>query len=152
MKFPYTKVIDFPKHQKRERILPWIRFGIFNPKNESDSNILYPLSLVDSGSDITIIDHEFGEELGFEIKRGVKDRVYGVGGGHIDIWFHKIGLLIHDGSREKPIIYNDFAAFTYKKFPTTMPQQTAILGKVGFFRQLDVTLRYPKNIFIEPKL
>ena len=116
MEFPYIKVIDFPKHQKRERILPWIRFGIFNPKEES--NILYPVGLIDSGSDITIIDYELGEKLGFE---------------------------------KKPIIYQDFVAFTYEKFPSTMPQQTAILGTIGFFRHVDVTLKYPKNIFVEPK-
>lgn len=149
MKFPYTKVIDFPKHQKRERILPWIRFGIFNLKDKS--NILYPVGLVDSGSDITIIDHEFAEELGFNIKKGVKNKVYGVGGGFIDIYFHKVGLAIHDGSRKKPIVYKDFIAFTYKKFPTTMPQQTAILGTMGFFRHLEVTFRYPKEILVEPK-
>ena len=149
MEFPYIKVIDFPKHQKRERILPWIRFGIFNPKEES--NILYPVGLIDSGSDITIIDYELGEKLGFEIKKGIKDKVYGVGGGHIDVWFHKAGLFIHDNSEKKPIIYQDFVAFTYEKFPSTMPQQTAILGTIGFFRHVDVTLRYPKNIFVEPK-
>lgn len=151
MEFPYIKVIDFPKHQKRERVLPWILFGIFSLKDRS--NILYPVGLIDSGSDITIIDHEFGEKLGIEIKKGIKDKVYGVGGGHIDIWFHKMGLSIHDGGKGEPIIYyNDFVAFTYEKFPTTMPQQTAILGTIGFFRQLDVTFKYPKNIFIEPKL
>lgn len=81
MNFPYTKVIDFPKHQKRERFLPWIRFGIFNPK--SSYNILYPLGLVDSGSEITFITHEFAENLGYDIKKGRKVEVVGVGGGKI---------------------------------------------------------------------
>lgn len=70
MEFSYFKVIDFPKHQKRERILPWIRFGIFNLKDQS--NILYPVGLIDSGSDITIIDYEFGEKLGIGIKKELK--------------------------------------------------------------------------------
>lgn len=150
MEFSYFKVIDYPKHQKRERILPWLRFGIFNLKDQS--NILYPVGLIDSGSDVTIIDHEFGEKLGIEIKEGIKDKIYGVGGGHIEVWFHKVGLSVQDGSKRKAIIYSDLVAFTYEKFSATMPQQTAILGTIGFFRQLDVTFKYPKNIFIEPKL
>lgn len=71
MKFDYIKVLDFPKHQKRERILPWVRFGIFNPKDQSQK--LYPLGLIDSGSDITFINHEFGKQLGFDIKTRYKE-------------------------------------------------------------------------------
>lgn len=149
MRFPYIKVIDFPRHQKRERILPWIRFGIFNPKNPSQ--ILYPLGLVDSGSDITVINHEFGENLAFDIKKGKKGEVVGVGGGKIDVYFHVVGFQIYDSSREKPIVYEDIAAFTYKDFPSTMPQQTAILGTLGLFMDVDVVLRYPREIRIEKK-
>lgn len=149
MEFDYIRVLDFPRHQKRERILPWIRFGIFNLENKS--NILYPLGLVDSGSDATIIDHELGEALGIEIQKGIKEKIIGVGGGSIEVYFHKIGFYIHDGSGEKPIIYEDFAAFTYGRFPTTMPQQTAILGTIGLFRHVDVKFIYPEKILIEPK-
>lgn len=149
MKFPYIKVTDFPRHQKRERWLPWMRVGISNPKGDSET--LYPLGLVDSGSDITIVDHEIGEKLGFDIKKGKKDKVYGVGGGSIEIYFHEAILRIHDGSKEKPIIYEDWVAFTYKKFPRSMPQQTAIFGTLGFFRHLEVTFQYPKWIIANPR-
>lgn len=149
MEFPYFKVIDFPKHQKKERILPWIRFGIFNPKDKS--SILYPVGLVDSGSDVTIIDYEFAQELGIEIKKGKKSKIFGVGGGKIEAWFHEIGFLIQDNNNNKPIVYKDLAGFVYERFPLTMPQQTAILGTIGFFRQLKVAFDYPKSIFIEPK-
>ena len=149
MKFPYIKVLDFPKHQVRERILPWIRFGIFNPKEKS--KILYPLGLVDSGSDVTIIDHEFADELGFEIKKGSKSKISGVGGGQIDVYFHRIGFLVHDDSKKEPLEYKDWAAFTLKRFPSSMPQQTAILGTVGFFKHLDVAFKYPQSIVIEAK-
>lgn len=149
MEFPYFKVIDFPKHQKRERILPWIRFGIFNLKDKS--KILYPVGLVDSGSDVTIIDYEFAEELGIEVKKGKKNKIYGVGGGNIEIWFHQIGLSIDDGNSKKPIIFQDFVGFAYEKFPLTMPQQTAILGTIGFFRNINVTFNYPSRILINPK-
>ena len=149
MKLDYIKVLDFPKHQKRERILPWIRFGIFNPKDQSQ--MLYPLGLVDSGSDITFINHEFGRKLGFDIKKGIRSEVYGVGGGKIDVYFHAVGFSIHDGSKEEPIIYQDMAAFTYTDFPSTMPQQTAILGTIGFFRNVDVMFYYPKHIVVEEK-
>ena len=79
--------------------------------------------------------HEFAEKLRVEIKKGIKDRVYGVGGGYIDIWLHKVGLWIRDSSGKEPMIYTDFVAFTYEGFPATLPQQTAILGTIGFFRQ-----------------
>ncbi len=149
MKFPYTKVLDFPKHQKRERVLPWIRLGISAPRERSE--ILYPLGLVDSGSDLTIVNQEFAEELGLSIEKGIKHTVCGVGGGQIDVYLHKVVFYIHDGSKEDPIIYQDHAAFAYKNFPKTMPQQTAILGTIGFFQQVDVTFRYPKEIVVEPK-
>lgn len=149
MNFPYTKVIDFPKHQKRERFLPWIRFGIFNPK--SPFNILYPLGLVDSGSEITFITHEFAENLGFNIKKGRKVEVFGVGGGKIDVYLHEIGFQISDGSKENLIVYKGLASFTYGDFPSSMPQQTAILGTLGFFMYLDVTFRYPKEIVVKQK-
>ncbi len=150
MEFPYYRVIDFPKHQKRERILPWLRFGIFNPQNTS--KIIYPLGLVDSGSDLTIINRELGEELGFNIEKGKKEKIYGVGGGHIEGYIHRIGFNIEDlKNKEKSIIYKDFVLFTYGKFPTSMPQQTAILGTIGFFRYLEVTLKYPDVIIINPK-
>jgi len=149
MEFPYFKVIDFPKHQKRERILPWIRFGIFNLKDKT--RILYPVGLVDSGSDVTIADHEFAKELGIEIKKGEKSKIYGVGGGSLEVWFHKVGLFIHNGSDKKLVVYQDFVGFTYEKFPFSMPQQTAILGTIGFFRNLKVALEYPKRMVIRPK-
>jgi len=149
MEFPYLKVIDFPKHQKRERFLPWIRFGIFNPKNKI--KILYPVGLVDSGSDITIIDYEFAEELGIEIKKGPKIKVYGIGEGKIEVWFSLVGFILEDDNGNQPITYQDLVGFTYESFPLTMPQQTAILGTVGFFRHLKVTFDYPRSIVLEPK-
>lgn len=148
MKFNYVKVYDFPKHQRRERILPWIRFGIFNPKNAEE--VLYPVGLVDSGSDVTIIDYEFGERLGYEVHSGQKQKIFGVGGGFITVYFHKVGFLIHDGSDESPIRYQDLVAFTIEKFPPTMPQQTAILGTIGFFRHFRVTFEFPHQIGLIP--
>ena len=150
MNFDYFRVLDFPRHQVRERILPWIRFGIFNPKN--DSKILYPLGLIDSGSDITFIDHELGEELGINIKKGKLVEVMGVGGGIIKIYFHRISFILHDGSKAKPIKYDSFAGFSYSEFPKSIPQQTAILGTAGFFDQVNINFMYPHRILIEPKV
>ena len=148
MNFEYVKVIDFPKHQKRQRILPWIRFGIFNPKNQE--KILYPLGLVDSGSDFTIIDHEFGINLGYEIEKGQKGEITGFGGGKVPVFLHPVGFYIHDGSSETPITYQDIVAFTKGKFPLSMPQQTAILGTYGFFRHLKVAFEFPRKISVTP--
>lgn len=150
MIFPYIKVTRFHKHLRVERLLPWIRFGIYNPK--SKNNILYPLGLVDSGSEITFIDHEFAEELGYDIKKGRKSEVVGVGGAKIDIYFHKVGIIIEDNNKSKQLLVEDDIAFSYNRFPSSMPQQTAILGTLGFFRHFSVTFNYPNFIKVESKL
>ncbi len=150
MIFPYVKATRFHKHQRVERLLPWIRFGVYNPKDKS--NTLYPLGLVDSGSEITFIDHEFGEALGYDIKKGKKIEVIGVGGGKIDVYLHKVGIVIGDNDQNKPLLTEDAVAFTYNEFPSSMPQQTAILGTLGFFRHFSVTFNYPNFIKVEGKL
>jgi|SRR3989344_3454172 len=148
MEFPYTKVLDFPKHQKRTRLLPWIRVGIYNPKDQS--KIIYTLGLVDSGADISIIDREIGEELGFEIEKGSKQEIIGVGGGLTKGFLHEVGYRLENLSNHKDVIqYIDYAIFTKNTFSTTMPQQTAIYGTIGFFRRLLVTFVYPTRIIIE---
>lgn len=147
MRFPYLPVLDFPNHQKRIRFLPWIRFGIANPKNKLE--IIYPIGLIDSGSEITFVDFEIGKKLGFDIESGKSDRVYGVGGGFIKVYYHKSILYVQDNHLDEPIVYEDLIAFSKEKFPITMSQQTAILGTVGFFRHLKITLSYPKYIDIE---
>lgn len=149
MEFPYVKVLDFPKHQKRRRLLPWVRVGIFNPKNPEE--IIYALGLVDSGADITILDREIGEELGFEIEKGISQKIFGVGGGFIRGFVHKVGYLIENPEKPKDLTkYQDLAVFTKNPFPSTMPQQTAIFGTIGFFRHLMVTFIFPKSIIIDP--
>lgn len=94
MKFPYARVFDFPKHQKRTRLLPWIRVGIYNSKNRT--NIIYPLGLVDSGADLTIIDREIGEGLGYDIEKGPKVEIKGVGGGFVTGFIHKINYRLEN--------------------------------------------------------
>ncbi len=146
MDFSYIKVLDFPLHQKRERFLPWIRFGVYNPK--SPNQTIYPLGLVDSGSDITFITHEIGEQLDYNISKGIKDKVLGVGGGSIDIYYHKVGIILEDKKSKEIYNFTDMIAFTYKNFPSTMPQQTAILGTIGFFRHLNICFKFPLQISI----
>lgn len=154
MEFPYAKVFDFPKHQKRERWLPWIKVGIFNPQNPA--NIIYPLGLVDSGSDLTIIDREIGENLGYEIEKVPKVnkvKIEGLGGGSITGFVHKMGYLIQNRNNPKDIIkYFDIVTFTKNVFPRSYPQQTAIFGTVGFFKHLIVTFMYPRKIIIDTLL
>jgi len=147
MRFAYLPVLDFPNHQKRIRYLPWIRFGVANPKNKSE--IVYPIGLIDSGSEITFVDYEIGEELGFDIEAGKSDKIYGVGGGSIKVYYHKATLYVQDNRSKEPIEYEDLIAFSKEKFPITMPQQTAILGTIGFFRHLKIAFNYPKFIDIE---
>lgn len=148
MEFPYIKVLDFPRHQKRNRFLPWIRFGLYLPAKKS--KVVFPLGLIDSGSDITIVDHEFAQTLGIEVKKGRQAEVIGVGGGRMSIYGHRLGIEIHNGSDEKPLTYTDLVWFTFGSFPSCMPQQTAILGTSGFFDKLRVTFTYPFSINIIP--
>lgn len=101
MRFAYLPVLDFPNHQKRIRYLPWIRFGIANSKTKSE--IVYPIGLIDSGSEITFVDYEIGKELGFDIEAGKSDKIYGVGGGSIEVYYHKATLYVQDNRSEESI-------------------------------------------------
>jgi hypothetical protein len=150
VKFDYTKVKDFPKHQPRERILPWIRFGVFNPKDKS--KILYPVGLIDSGSDLTIIDCEIGQNLGFNIKKGKEVDIVGLGGKSIKAYLHQTGFCFNDEDSKEPVIYEDYIAFTEQPFPQSTPQQTAILGTHGFFNHFNVTFKYPVLISVTEAL
>ena len=145
--FPYIVVTDFPKHQNRRRALPWVRFGIFNPRRPN--KILYPLGLVDSGADITVIEREFGEELLFEIEKGQKDKIIGYGGSSVPVYYHNVGFLIEDLNQTVVKTYTSGVGFTADTFPKTMPQQTAILGRQGFFDKFSVTFNHPENITVE---
>ena len=147
MRFTYLPVLDFPNHQKRVRHLPWIRFGIANPKDKLE--VIYPIGLIDSGSEMTIVDYEIGKELGFNIEEGKCEKVYGVGGGSIKVYFHKAILSVQSEDSKEPIMFEDWIGFSKEKFPDTMPQQTAILGTIGFFRHLEITFAYPKFIDIK---
>ena len=150
MEFPYCKVLDFPKHQKRARMLPWIRIGIFNPN--IPSKVIYPMGLIDSGADISIIDREFGEELGYVITKGSPETLIGMGGGKTDGYIHELGYLIENPDKPRDIIkYKDYVVFTKNNFPATMPQQTAIFGTIGFFRHLIVTFMYPSGIQVQTR-
>lgn len=148
MEFPYCKVIDFPKHQKRTRLLPWIRIGIFNPNNPS--RVIYPMGLIDSGADISIVDREIGDELGYCIEKGRPETLIGMGGGKTDGFVHELGYLIENPNNpDDNIKYKDYVVFTKNNFPVTMPQQTAIHGTIGFFRHLMITFLYPSGIQIQ---
>lgn len=148
MEFPYIRVLDFPKHQKRARLLPWIRAGIANPENPA--KIIYPLGLIDSGADLTIINREIGEELDYEIESGQEEEIKGLGGGSVIGFIHKVTYLIENPNNPKEIIkYPDIVAFTKNVFPLSYPQQTAIFGTIGFFNHLMVTFMFPHRIIID---
>lgn len=146
MEFPYYKVLDFPKHQKRARLLPWIKVGIYNPDNPE--NVIYVLGLADTGAEPTMIDREIAEELDFDVVKGKIQDIIGVGGGVVRGYMHKVGFIIDSEDGEEKIQYEDFAILTKNPFPKTHPQQTAILGTMGFFKHLIVTFYYPKQITI----
>lgn len=146
MDFDYTLVTDWPGHQPRQRYLPWINIGIRNPGN---SETIYPLGLVDPGAELTIVDREVGEELGFDFKKAKQTILTGFGGGKVPVLILEAEYEIEDKSGKRPVIYRDLVGFTKQSFPESHPQQTAIFGTIGLFRNVEVNFRYPSNIHIE---
>lgn len=146
MDFDYALVTDWPRHKPRQRYLPWINIGIKKPGEDLP---VWPLGLVDSGAEITIVDREIGEELGFNFKKAIKDTIRGFGGGRVEVLILEAEFVIDDNKGKKPIIYKDFLGFTKGKFPATHPQQTAIFGTIGLFRNVQVTFSFPRKIHIE---
>lgn len=145
MDFDYALVTDWPGHQPRQRYLPWINIGIRKP---GSSKTIYPLGLVDSGAELTIIEKEIGEELGFNFAKAEKATLTGFGGGKVPVLILEADYEIDDKRGKKPIVYRDLVGFTQQSFPQTHPQQTAIFGTIGLFRDVKVTFDYPKNIHI----
>lgn len=146
MDFAYTLVTDWVKHKPRQRYLPWINIGIRKP---GSPEIITPLGLVDSGAELTIIEREIGEELGFDFKKAQKGEITGFGGGKVEALIIDCEYVIDDNSGRKPIVYRDLVGFTKGQFPISHPQQTAIFGTIGLFRNTKVTFNYPKNMHIE---
>lgn len=146
MDFDYTLVTDWPGHQPRQRYLPWINIGIRKP---GKPETIYPLGLLDSGAELTIVDKEIGEELGFNLSKAKKSSLTGFGGGKVSVLILEAEYEINDKSGKKAIIYRDLVGFTQQAFPQTHPQQTAIFGTVGLFRNVQVTFNHPRNIHIE---
>lgn len=146
MDFPYTTVVDWPKHKTRTRILPWINIGIRKPGGKA---AVWPLGLVDSGADITVVDKEIADELGFSFKKAIKETIRGFGGGTVNVYVVEAEYEINDNSGKTPIIYRDLIAFTQTTFPQSHPQQTAIFGTIGLFRQVKVVFDFPNKIHIE---
>ena len=148
MKFDYIRVTQFnDKHQSISHIRPWIRVGVFNP--DYPDSVIYSLSLIDSGSDISFFTNEIGEILKFEIKKGHPALVNGVGGGNITIYMHQVGIIFEDLKTSELIKFTDLIGFSTKEFPPSMPQQTGILGTLGFSRNVEVAFKYPKEIILK---
>lgn len=146
MDFDYTLVTDWPNHKPRQRYLPWINIGV---RRLDVKGTIWPLELVDSGAEITIVNREIGEELGFNFKKAKRDIVKGFGGGSVEILIMEAEYIIDDNRGKKSIIYKDWIGFTKNQFSQTHPQQTAIFGTIGLFRNVEVNFRYPVNIHIE---
>lgn len=146
MNFPYISITRFFNHQKSVCFLPWIRVGIANPKNPSF--FIYFFGLVDSGSEMTIINREIGEGLNYEIENKKIIEISGVGG-KIKGYVHKAILKISDGENREPIIYEDYIVFAKTSFPASMPEQTALLGLRGFFNHFIITFNHPQYMRVE---
>ncbi len=145
MNFPYTRVTDLTRINLPSRILPWLPIEIFTADNPD--NRVTPLGLVDSGADVNMINIEIGKYLGLKLEGGKEHKIFGLGGGVVTGFEHKVMYQISDPEgKEKSIIYEDIAVFTKDAFPPSTPQQTAIWGTVGFFRNTIVSFNFPDNI------
>lgn len=157
MIFPFKEVVVpdektlTTKHVVSYKVIrPWLRVLIFNPANPKVS---FPaMCLADTGSDITFLNTEIGEYLGYKISEGKLITIHGVGGGEIKgYFFEKVGIILNDPrGRDKPIMFEDTMGFVEGNFPLTSPEQTGVLGTEGFFRNVDVYFRYPKEIVVTP--
>ncbi|MBI2326929.1 hypothetical protein HYU92_01275 [Candidatus Curtissbacteria bacterium] len=146
MDFDYALVTDWPRHKPRQRYLPWINIGI---RKIGKEKTIWPLGLVDSGADLTIVDREIGDELGFDFKKARKNFITGFGGAKVEVLLTEAEYVIDDNKGKRPIIYRDLIGFTKGQFPLSHPQQTAIFGTIGLFRNVHVEFDFPRNIHIE---
>lgn len=151
MELPYIQVDEVVGYKKFTRTLPWISVALSNPSNNEKT--LSVIGLVDSGSDVTLIDREVGEVLGYKIEKGKFDTIRGLGGGQIEGYYHKANLTVRNPKKWKDCIkFSDDVFFAKKPFPNTTPQQTAIFGTIGFFRHLIVSFYFPHSILIQTSL
>ncbi len=147
MTFPYQIVKGIGEDYKiYQRTLPWIPVTIFNPAKPNKS--ITVLCLADTGSDQTFFTTEIGIYLGFDIAKGIVSKLYGIGGGQQTVYYFKeVGIKISDPTnKELPIEFVDSMGFTSESFPLQSPQQTGILGTVGFFRNVNMLFNYPKEM------
>ncbi len=82
------------------------------------------------------MDKEIGEELGFNFAKAKKGEVTGFSGAKVEVLLLEAEYEIDDKREKRPIIYRDLVAFTKRSFPQTHPQQTAIFGTIGLFRNV----------------
>jgi len=153
--FPYQLVKWMPESQLNvpgavvtEVIRPWIDIELFNPLTKKHTGFLCSC-LVDTGSDATFFNEELGQYLGYDIGAGEYREITGVGGGSVKAYFHEVGIRVNNPvGKEKPIDIVDSMGFVPGGFPISNPQQTGILGSVGFFRYVNVYFSYPRLIQI----
>jgi len=150
MNFPYSQVTDFKLGRRTKRNLPWLPIEL--SLNDSFTNSIMPLGLLDSGSGISIVTREIADGIGIEdIKNGPPITLKGVGGGELVGYVHEIYHRLHDPmARESSIVFRGKIAFAEYEFPKTMPQSTAIWGRISVFSETIVTFDDPTEFQITP--
>lgn len=132
MKFPYKK---YPSTQvtkafpEKSILLPIVPIRLSNNNKYVDCN-----ALIDSGAGACLFPAEIGEYIGIQIVNEYEHKFFGIGGGGLTAYFHRIKIELGGHKCES------YIGFTYDKLPFPL------LGQNGFFSLFTVIFDLSKEI------
>lgn len=130
MKFPYIK-LPGPDSQKPWFSRPLIPIRLYGP-----SGSLPLRALVDSGADRALFHESIGRELGLDVRSGPVQDFYGIEGGRVAVFLHRIRLSV-DGLPGEIELSAGF---------TESAGVHALLGQEGFFDAFKVVFERKRGI------
>lgn len=133
MKFKYRKIpnLSHPGRQWFNR--PYLKVRLFNGENYKDV-----LALVDSGADSCLFHSSIADELGIDVRSGLRTEFGGIAAGQIvEAFIHTVEMQV-EGFAEKVRLEVAFA---------DSDAIGGLLGGIGFFDNYKVTLEKYKGRF-----
>lgn len=101
-----------------------------------EKNVLQPYMLVDSGSDVTVIDIQLAPLLGVTISKCTKGTITGVGGTKLVAYQSKLLIKMLDRKTLIDVVFCDLIEKGY-----------GMLGQRGFFEHFIVSFNGNKKLF-----